>query len=229
MEDNPLGAVASARWSPLRAFRSAFAILRDHRRPHFVLNVLYFLLVACGMVFAHFHRDVQQSASATIEKDFASSPLLAPADKAYKQGRFVTAVVLTFAVNLFIGSLLFLTLPSLIVPFGGIALGALRAVVWGVIFWPLMSAANGSALLLSGLMVTLMLLEGEAYLIVLLGCYVHGKAFLRPASVGATGHVQGYWRGLKQSLQLYWLVVVQLAIAALYEVTLATVILPRLK
>jgi len=52
----------------------------------------------------------------------------------------------------------------------------------------------------------------------LFAVYLQGRAFLWPKSVGLETHKQGYVEGLKRTGRMYVLVVLTLAIAAVYEV-----------
>jgi hypothetical protein len=47
--------------------------------------------------------------------------------------------------------------------------------------------------------------------------YVQGKAFLWPKTAGVESHKQGYLTGVKHSARLYWLVILLLGVAAVYE------------
>lgn len=47
------------------------------------------------------------------------------------------AIALTFAVNLGVESVLEIGVPSLLVPFGGVAFGLFRALLWGILFSPI--------------------------------------------------------------------------------------------
>jgi hypothetical protein len=60
-----------------------------------------------------------------------------------------------------------------------------------------------------------------------LAAYVQGKAFLWPRSVGAATRRQGYGVGVKRSVRIYMLVVLVLAVAAIYE-ALEVIFIPRL-
>jgi hypothetical protein len=62
-----------------------------------------------------------------------------------------------------------------------------------------------------------LILEGEAYILAMLAAYVHGKALLFPRTVGAESRLIAYVEGLKRTGWLYILVVVMLAVAAVYE------------
>ncbi len=55
---------------------------------------------------------------------------------AYSSGQVLDASIMTFLVNLALGSFMDITLPSLIIPFPGILTGAYRAVIWGILFSP---------------------------------------------------------------------------------------------
>jgi hypothetical protein len=60
----------------------------------------------------------------------------------------------------------------------------------------------------------------------LLATYVHGRAFLWPRTVGAESHRQGYLEGLKRTARLYVLVIVLLAVAAIYEALEVILLVP---
>jgi hypothetical protein len=193
--------------------RSCWRVVRDHRRAYVVLNVTYYALVALGMMYSAF---VDPTLQAQLLQDiggaFTEGPL-ATVGGAYLAGNVLAATVLTFLVNLLAGSLLYITVPSLVVPFAGLTIGFFRAVLWGLILAP---TTTDLALIMIPHSLTL-LLEGQGYILAMLAVYVHGKSLLRPASVGATGRVQGYVTGLKLSLRLYVLVAIVLAAAAIYE------------
>jgi len=134
------------------------------------------------------------------------------------------AMALTFVVNLFIGSLIDITLPSLIVPFSGMLLGILRAVLWGFLLSPASPQLRFSMIPHS----LTLLLEGQGYILVLLAVYVQGRAFLWPLSVGVEGHWKGYLEGLKRTGLLYVLVTLTLLAAAIYEALEVILIVPLL-
>jgi len=211
----------------VKTFGSALATLSQVRRAYLALNLAYYGLVAASMAYGAFDRSLQQLLLDTVQEAFQAGPLSSVLD-AYSGGRVVVAVALTFTVNLFLGSLASITLPSLIIPFSGLLVGALRAILWGLIFSPT-SVPTGSASIAAGLLVSLLLLlEGQGYVLAMLSVYAQGKAFLSPKRVGAAGHARGYWMGVKQALRIYLLVALALIVAAIYEVSIAVWILPRL-
>jgi len=126
----------------------------------------------------------------------------------------LTAIGLTFLVNLFLASLIFITLPSLIIPGVGILMGVYRAALWGLIFYP---GHPDMQLVMIPHSLTL-LLEGQAYILVMFAVYLHVRAWFNPASAGVEGHWRGYLEGLKRTGKIYLLVVLTLLVAAIYEV-----------
>jgi hypothetical protein len=180
------------------------------------------------MVYTAFDRSVNQALMETVGGALMEGPL-APVWEAYTAERVIPAIALTFGVNLVVGSFVTITLPSLVVPFSGALVAALRAALWGILFSPQGVAGVGPGEVLTGiLLVILLLLEGQGYVLALFGAYLHAKAFLWPRSAGAAGRVQGYGYGLRQQARIYLLVALVLLIAAVYEVLLALVAVPAL-
>lgn len=209
----------------MRVLGDAFAILSKSRRPYIFLNLAYYGLVVCGMIYAAFDRSVQQTLMDTIGAAFLEGPL-AGVMEAYTGGQLLLAIVLTLVVNLAVGSFVSITLPSLVVPFSGLLVAGLRAVLWGLIFSPTTLAVSGREALYGILALGVLLLEGQGYVLAMLAAVIQGQAFLRPASVGATSRKQGFLVGLKYTAFVYLLVILVLAVAAVYEAVLAIVILP---
>ena len=194
-------------------FRSAWQVVRDFRRAYLALNVMYYVLVVLAMIYvALVNPALQEQLMGDVEQALTEGPL-ATVGAAYLGGNVVAAAILTFLVNLFAGSVLYVTLPSLIVPFAGIPLGAYRAVLWGLLLAP---TTRELALVMIPHSLTL-LLEGQAYVLAIFAAYVHGLAFLWPRSVGLSSHREGYVAGLKMAARVYMLVVILLAAAAVYE------------
>jgi hypothetical protein len=148
----------------------------------------------------------------TTDESVINGPL-AVVGEAYVNAKVLKAMALTFVVNLFIGSLAFMTLPSMLVPFLGILSGVYRAVVWGLIFYP-GHPKMGNIMIPHSFT---LILEGQAYILVMLAAWLHGRAFLFPKSAGADGHWHGYVEGLKQTGKIYFLVGLLLLTAAAYE------------
>lgn len=109
--------------------------------------------------------------------------------------------------------IIWITLPSLVIPFSGLLLGAYRAILWGFLLSP--TTPELRLVMIPHSLV--LILEGQAYILAMLAAYVQGKAFLWPRSVGAATRRQGYGLGVKRSVRIYVLVVLLLAVAAVYE------------
>lgn len=205
------------------AIKSAWRIIKEHSRAYIALNVIYYGLTACAMIFVAFIPSVQEQLLGAVREGFQSGPLR-PVANAYQGGHFFAAVAWTFVVNFVAGSFLTITLPSLVVPFSGIAMGIVRATLWGLLLSP---ANEELALGMIPHSLTL-LLEGQAYILAMFAAYVQGRSFVQPRWVGAATCGQGYLAGLKLSLKIYSLVVLLLAVAAVYEAAEVIYIVPRL-
>lgn len=205
----------------MKLLSGGFSLVRTHRRAFFVLHLLYVGLVACGMLYAwqqpEVYAELRQGVGEAIKGP------LSPVADAYVGGRLLLAIGLTFLVNLVGGSFVSITLPSLVVPFSGLAVGCLRAFLWGLIFSPGNYNVNA---VMWGLTLLLLFLEGEAYILTMLAACIQGKSFLRPSTAGVTTHWQGYRAGVRQTVAIYPLIVLQLITAAVYEATMAIVLRP---
>jgi hypothetical protein len=73
-----------------------------------------------------------------------------------------------------------------------------------------------------------LVLEGQGYIMAKLSAYDQGRAWLKPAAVGAGSRRAGYTAGLRRTLSLYLLIVLTLAVAGLVEGVAAIVVIPRL-
>jgi hypothetical protein len=197
--------------------RTSLGVVKEHRRVYLVLNLAYYGLIAAAMVYVAFDPGLQRSLLGVMGKAIGTGPMETVAG-AYGGGRLLLAVVLTFAVNLIGGSFVYITLPSLIVPFSGLVLGALRALLWGLMFSPTAVIGAGFFLLLPTIV-----LEGQGYVLAMLAAYVQGVAFVRPKSVGEKSRGRGYLEGLKRSTRIYVLVAIVLVVAAVVVVPVAAV------
>jgi hypothetical protein len=188
------------------------------------LNLVYFGVMLSAMLFVAFHRQTQQALLSSVTSAFKATPI----SEAYAGGHLASAILLTFAVNLIAGSLLSITLPSLVVPFAGICLGLVRASAWGLMFSPQSAPGNATGWVSGALTGLLVFLEGEGYVLAMFGSYVQGWTLLHPREAGADTRGKAYWLGARRSLRMYWLVAAQLAVAAIYEALLVIVIRPHL-
>jgi hypothetical protein len=193
------------------------AICRQSSRALIVLSISYFGLFALGFNvatrFPHVHRAITQDV-----KQQLSEGALSAVRRAYASGSIPEAILLTFTLNLILGAFVFITLPSLLVSFAGVLTGSVRALVWGISIPLSVISARGLPTFL--LVLILVALEGGAYVVAMLASFVHGRAVIFPASVGATTRCKAYKIGLATTGHLYVVVALLLAIAATYEVLL---------
>ncbi len=197
----------------MQAIQSAWALVKENRRAYIVMNILYYGLVLVFMGVSAFNRPLQDQLLESIGQSFLTGPLAMVGD-AYLNAEVLKAIGLTFLVNLLLASLVFITLPSLIIPGIGLLMGLYRAILWGLIFSP---GHPDMQLVMIPHSITL-LLEGQAYILAMFAVYLHVRAWFNPASAGVEGHWRGYLAGLKRTGQIYLLVILTLLVAAVYEV-----------
>jgi hypothetical protein len=144
----------------------------------------------------------------------ASSPL-SSVGEAYLSGNILQAAAVTFITNFFLGTLAEITLPSLIIPFWALIMGAFRALVWGIMLvvpvpglLPLNRAAPHYLT---------MLLEGEAYVVAIFAATRGIIALVRPQDFGTPSRLRAYGQAILDNAKLMLVVIVLLAAAAIYE------------
>jgi len=196
----------------VRWFRSALGIVVRHKRAYLVINLAYYGLVAAAMAFVASHPEIQDALIRSVMISFGEGPLAGVAE-AYQSGHVLQAMALTFLFNFFLGSVLVLLTPSMVVPFSGMFIGFVRATLWGLLLAPttpeLQAAMIPHTLTL--------LLEGQGYILAILAAWILGRAFVSPASVQAESWRIGYVKGLRDATRVYLLVAAVLALAAVYE------------
>lgn len=209
----------------MRLLSDAIAIIRNHRRAYVACNIGYYGLILVGLAWAQVDRSFSERWGEAVRTS-VSSGALKPVGDTYASGAILAAIALTFGLNLFIGSLASITLPSLVLPFSGLAVAGLRAFLWGLLFSPkpeLVTLAN----IPMGIAVALVLvLEGQAYVQAMLAAWIQGRGFVRPSTLAAANRAEGMRRGLAETGRLYVLVILTLAIAAAYEVLVSTLPMP---
>ncbi|MGD8813379.1 MAG: hypothetical protein PVI78_02775 [Anaerolineales bacterium] len=211
----------------MEVLRNSFKAVSESRRAYAILNVIYYGLILCAMLYVSFNRPLQEALMEAVGEAWETGPL-AIIGGAYSGGKILLAIGLTFVVNLVVASFLSIHLPSLILPFSGLLVGLLRAFVWGLLFAPPSLQVSGAQVLIGVLVAGVILLEGQGYVLAMLAAYDHGKAWLFPKRVGAENRKQGYGMGVKRAVRLYLLVALALLIAAVYEVIVTVIILPQL-
>jgi hypothetical protein len=191
-------------------------LLEMEQRPRLVwgVHLVYFGLVIASSVLVYQLPDIQAVLLSNVNDALsAQSGPLASAAKAYGSGSIPRAAVTTFVINFFLGSLVMLTLPSMIFPGSGTFLAIVRSIAWGLLLAPTIRVLAHTMLPHSGTL----LLEGEGYILAaLFGLLI--PIHIVQSSLGGTpltrwGRV--LWLNV---LANFWVAVV-LAVAAWYEAT----------
>jgi hypothetical protein len=211
----------------MTVLRTSLAVVMRNFRSLMLVNLVYFGLVGAGMAYGAWKPEVHDALASSLRQGVKDA--LPGVTAAYGEGRIAIAAAWTLGINLLIGSFVYITVPSLLVPFSGIVTAAIRAVMWGLVFTPSLAALSVAGTIKGLLIGLLILLEGEGYVLAILGSYIHGAAVLAPASVGASTRWKAYRSGAHTALTIYPLIVAVLALAALYETTTVIFVLPMLK
>jgi hypothetical protein len=211
----------------MKTLNEALDILKQNRRLYLTLNGVYYGIIVVALAYSQFDRSLHNQIIQAIGATYGAGGPLASITDAYLNGKIVQAISVTLGVNLVVGSFASITLPSLIIPFSGLAIAVYRAALWGIIFSPESGFALTGQSLISGVLVTgLLLLEGQGYVLSMLGAVLQGRAFVSPRSVGEESRPRAYLAGLKLTLRVYLLIIIVLFVSAIYEV-LVVVLMPH--
>lgn len=188
-------------------WRRPFRLIGEHRRAYLWINVAAYGLTAIGFGIGMLFPELNEARADALEADGTAQLV----------GRLVFMpplfALVILGVNVGKLALAFITLPSLVVPFGGMALFAWWAVETGVTLAPTTSLA---AVRLIPHSLTL-IVELQAYVLLLLGVWLLGRRWLQPRTVGATTRRRGYLRGLQRIGLLSLPALALLIIGALWE------------
>jgi hypothetical protein len=129
----------------------------------------------------------------------------------YKSDNIALAISLTFIINLIVGCLLTISVPSFFVSWLGVLPALHRAYLWGLLFLDTSKSAAGISFDVFHLVV--MLLEGEAYILAMVaGCRVPGDIFHLKTWLSSRQE----W--LKIHFKYYGMILVVLLVSAVVEV-----------
>ena len=190
----------------MRLFRRAVQIVQANRRAHLALNaILYgsFLVgFGTGLLFPGLTAAQPESLGRGVQADVRS--LL--------ENPWLFALVI-LANNVLRAGLLNLVLPSMIVPFAGIVWYVYTLFTVGLMLAPV--DRDGWLVFIPHSLTVVM--EIQAYVLLSLGVYLLGKAWIRPRTVGAENRRQAYVGGLRQLGVLSLPALALLVVFALYE------------
>ncbi|MEV4646073.1 stage II sporulation protein M [Saccharopolyspora sp. NPDC049357] len=190
-----------------RWFRRPFRIIRANLGAYLALNALAYGLFLVGMGVGLLRPELAGTNIAALQQDGTLELVTWAMSSVWL---FSLIILVVNAVGL---SLVHVLLPSAIVPFGGIAVFAYWAFDTGVTLAPVNEVA---ALTMIPHSLTV-LIEFQAYVLVLLGAYRLGMSWLRPRAVGARNRRQGYVRGLREVGRLSLPALALLVVGAIYE------------
>lgn len=173
---------------PLRRFlRKPFQIIRANFRAYLIINAIVYGLVIAGLVAAMLFPSLGAT-QVTILEDNGTGNLVR--SLIYNPWLFALTIL---GVNVMTGALS-IVLPSLIVPFAGIAVFAYKAFTLGLALAP--TTKNMAVGLIPHSLTAL--IEFQAYALLMFGAYILGRSWIYPATIGARNRRQGYVRGLQQ-------------------------------
>ncbi|WJL94689.1 hypothetical protein QSU92_12005 [Microbacterium sp. ET2] len=198
-------AVAPSKSTPF--FRRPFRIIRENARVYGLLNLAAYGLLAIGFAVGMIFPELPAARAQTLETD-GTSDLISSV-----LGSAPLFALLIFAVNVFRLSLATIILPSLIVPFAGLAFFGYWAVETGITL--VQSTPVGWVAMIPHLLTVL--IELQAYVLILLGAYLLGRNWLRPKLIGAPTRRRGYLEGLKSIGFLSLPALALLVIGAIWE------------
>lgn len=192
-------------------------IFRKDRKLFLYANAYYFGLVLVGALIALLFPAAQVfliNTAGNILGGGALDPFSIIGD-AYRSGNVLEAAVVTFIYNLVLGTLVEITIPSLIIPFWAPLIGGVRAVEWGIMLiipvpglLPVQRAVPHYLTIL---------LEGEAYVVAIFACLRQARVLLKLESIPADRRIKEYVGTMADNIKLLPVVALLLAVSALYE------------
>lgn len=191
----------------MRLFRRALHTIQANRRAYLVLNVIFY-----GSVLAGFGAGLMFPGLAAAQTESFEAGGTADLVRSLLENPWLFALVI-LANNALRASLLNLVLPSMIVPFAGIGWYAYTLFLVGLMLAPV--DQDGWLVLVPHSLTVVM--EIQAYVLLSLGAYLLGRAWIWPRTVGAENRRQAYVRGLRQLGVLSLPALTLLVVFALYE------------
>jgi hypothetical protein len=194
----------------------AAPLLEMKARPRLVwgVHLVYFGLVIAGSLLIYELPDVQVVLLGKVREALATkgNPL-GIAGQAYLSRSIPRAAAVTFVINFLIGSLAFITLPSILLPGSGAFLAGIRATAWGLLLAPVMQSLAYAMLPHS----MTMLLEGEGYILAMLFGLLIPIHIVQPSLGG--NPLTRFGRAILLNFKASCWIALVLAVAAVYEAT----------
>ena len=185
-------------------------------RPRLVwgVHLVYFGVVIVSSLLIYQHADVQAILLGKVGEALSSkNNPLGVAGQAYLSGNILRAAAVTFGINFVLGSLAYITLPSMLLPGSGVFLACIRATTWGLLLAPTIQPLAYAMLPHS----LTLLLEGEGYILAtLFGLLI--PIHVVQSSLGGNPLTR-FGRVLLLNLKANFWIALVLAVAAIYEAT----------
>jgi Stage II sporulation protein M len=183
----------------MRFLRRPFQIIRANFRAYLIINAIVYGLFIAGFVAALIFPNLGATRVAALE-DNGTADLVR--SLVYNPWLFALTIL---GVNAIKVGVLSIVLPSLIVPFAGVAIFGYQAFTLGLVLAPTTEIAAVGLIPHS----LTALIEFQAYALLMFGAFILGRSWVRPTTIGARTRRQGYVRGLQQ---LGWLSLTALAL-----------------
>lgn len=185
-----------------------FLVISENRRAYLVLNALAYGLTLAGFLIGLAFPDLTRARESAMVEDGTAALVTQLVDTP------PLFALMILAVNVLRLSLLTIVLPSVVVPFAGLVAFGFWAVQTGITLVPL--TADGWVALIPHSLT--LVIELQAYILLLLGVYLHGMFWLRPTALaGVVRHRQGYLQGLRRIGVLAPPALALLVIGAIWE------------
>ena len=202
-----------------RYINDSLTVIRKHRRAYYICNVgLYGTTLACMALTTPAWTEASLK---HVDGELDAYDIGRLVKHYYDSGQMLPAAAMTLGINLAVGAFGTITLPSIVLPFTGLAMQVYRSGYWGILFPPFDSKTHPAHLLT-------LVVEGQAYIIAALGSWIMGKAAVDcfrgwwTSSETDEGQVakdwmKVYWQSVKESMRLYPLIGAILGVSAVWE------------
>ncbi|MBC7275649.1 MAG: stage II sporulation protein M [Nocardioides sp.] len=201
-----------------RTFSGPLTLIRQHGRAYAYLNLMAYGLLVAGMILGALRPELNAMLTGSMDESGQTGLVVSLLARPW-----LFALVI-LGVNLGKVALGFVTLPSMVVPFAGIPVFAYWAFTTGIVLAPV---DHNTTMTLIPHSLT-MVIELQAYVLLLLGAYVLGLAWVRPASVGVTTRRRAWVRGLRLFGRMWVPALALFVVGAVYEAYSLRYLLPLL-
>lgn len=189
-------------------------IFSKDKKLFLLTNAYYFGLVILGALIALAFPQTQQYLLGMTTAGLNVGPF-SVLTGAYLSGNVLYAAAVTFVTNLLVGTLAVITVPSLVIPIWAPFIGMVRALMWGLMLVIPVPGVLPLGRVLPHYLT--MLIEGEAYVVAIFACLRQVNVLVKLGSIPPEQRLKAYWGSIVDNVKLLPVVVILLAVAALYE------------